>query len=120
MSNTEGVILASGARTTTQTSADLYNADARGVTVWLDVTAGSTLLLTLTIEGKDPASGKYVVLLSGASVTGVSTNMYTVHPAITETANIDAAVCVPFTWRVKVTHNNANSATYSVGYSLLG
>lgn len=120
MSNYDGTALASAARTATTNSADLGNPDARGVMVFFDVTAGATLLLTLSIEGKDPASGKYVSLMSGASVTGVATNMYVLHPAITETANVDAAVPLPATWRIKVTHGNATSTTYTVGYSLLG
>lgn len=120
MSNQDGIILASAARTTTQTSADLYNADARGVIVFFNVTAGAVLSLTVTIQGKDPASGTYYTLLSGAAETGVIARNYTVHPAITETANVDAAVVLPFTWRVVVTVGNATSATYSVGYSLVG
>lgn len=121
MSNYDGIALASAARTATTASADLGNPDARGVMIFLDLTAFVTAAsLTLSIQGKDPASGKYVTLLSGAAVTTVSTNVYTVHPAITETANVDAAVPLPATWRVNVVHGNANSTTYSVGFSLLG
>lgn len=121
MSNTDGTAIASAAFTATQNSADLYNSDGRGVVVTLDVTAIVTApSITLSIEGKDPASGKYYTLLSGAAVTTVSTNRYRVHPAITETANVDVADLVPFVWRVRIVHGNANSITYSVGYTLVG
>lgn len=121
MSNVDGTAIASGAYTATQNSADLYNADGRGVVVTLDVTAiVSAPSITLSIQGKDPASGKYYDLLSGAAVATVSTNRYRVHPAITETANVDASDLVPFTWRVRVVHGNANSITYSIGYTVVG
>lgn len=121
MSNQEGIALASAARTATTSSADLYNVDGLGVLVILDVTAiTATPSLTVSVQGKDPASGKYVTLFTGAAVTTVSTNTYVVYPGVTETANVDAAVPVPRTFRITVTHADADSATYSVGYSTIG
>jgi hypothetical protein len=118
MSNKAGTALASAARTTTTASGDISNPDGRGVWVVLDLTAFTTAAsLTLSIQGKDPASGKYVTLFTSAAVTTVSTNAYVVYPGITETANVDASVPVPKTFRVNVVHGNANSTTYSVGYS---
>lgn len=121
MSNYSGTALASAARTATTASADINNPDSVGVMVFLDLTAFTTAAsLTLSIQAKDPASGKYVTLLTGAVVSTVSTVVYTVHPAVTETANVDVAAPLPATWRVNVVHGNANSTTYSVGFSLLG
>ena len=121
MSNQEGTALASAARTATNSSADLYNPDGLGVLIWLDVTAIVTApSITLSLQGKDPASGKYTTLFTGAAVTTVSTTTYVVYPGVTETANVDAAVPVPRTFRVTVTHANGNSITYSVGYSTIG
>lgn len=118
--NVEGTALASAARTTSTQSADLTNYNGRGVRVWLDVTAiTATPSITLAIEGKDPASGKYKTMLTGAAVTTVSTNEYVVYPGVTETANVDASTPLPRTWRVNVTHGDADSITYSVGYCLI-
>lgn len=115
----DSTILASAARTTTQTSADFTNVDARGVKVVLDMTTVGTGNVTLTIQGKDVASGKYYTLLAGVAVTTNSTNVYTVFPGATITANVSANDTLPHTWRVQVVANNANSAVYSVGASTL-
>ncbi len=114
--NTDNISLVpSAAYTTTQTSADQTNQRCRGVVVVLDMTAVGTGSVTLTIQGKDPVSGKYYTLLAGAAVTTNSTNVYRVYPGLAAAANATANDVLPKTWRVVVTANNANSATYSVG-----
>ena len=115
----EVTILASAGRTTTQTQADQTNPYARGIQVILDMTVVGTGSVTLEIDGKDPASGKYYALLTGAAVVTNVTNVYRVYPGLTAAANATASDNLPRTWRVKVTANNANSATYSVGAVLL-
>jgi hypothetical protein len=115
----EVTVLASLARTTTQTQADQANVGGRGIVVVLDMTAVGTGSVTLTIQGKDPASGKYYTLLAGAAVTTNSTNVYRVYPGLTAAANATASDVLPRTWRVLVTANNANSAVYSVGAVVL-
>jgi hypothetical protein len=112
-------ILASGAQTTTQTQVDQTNTNYRGIKVVLDMTTVGAGSVTLTIQGKDPTSGKYFTLLAGAAVTTNVTNVYTVYPGLTAVANVTANDVLPNTWRILVTANNANPATYSVGASLL-
>jgi hypothetical protein len=112
-------LLASGARTTTQTSADLANTNARYLHVILDMTVVGTGSVTVTINGKDPASGKYYLLLAGAAVVTNVTNIYKVGVGLTAAANAAANDVVPATFQIVVTANNANSATYSVGYNLI-
>src|SRR5487761_2323202 len=114
--NQDGIALvASAARTTTQTSADQTNTNGRGVLVVLDVTVIGTGNITLEIDGKDPVSGKYYTILTGAAVSSNSTTVYRVYPGLTAAANATASDVLPRTWRVKVTANNANAVTYSVG-----
>ncbi len=117
--NREGTALTSAARTTTTSSADLDNPHKNGVHVILDVTeiSGSPSI-TLKVEGKDPASGKYYSILEGAAVTTAGTYVYKVFPGATSAANSVANDIVPKTWRVTVEHANTDSITYSVGYSL--
>lgn len=121
--NTPGsdiTVFASAAQTTTQTQADQTNNSAKGIKVVLDMTnVAASPSVTLEIDGKDIASGKYYSLLTGAAVVTVSTNVYTVYPGLTAAANVTASDVLPHTWRIKVTANNANSGTYSVGASLL-
>jgi hypothetical protein len=117
-SDTGALITATGA-TTTQTSADQTNNTGRGVKVVLDMTAVGTGSVTLTIQGKDTASGKYYTLLAGAAVTTNTTNVYTVYPGAPATANVSANDVLPRTWRVLVTANNVNPASYTVGASVV-
>lgn len=116
----EGVAFASAAHTTTQTQADQTNGGAaRGVIVTLDMTLVGTGSVTLTIQGKDSTSGKYYTLLAGAAVITNVTNTYTVFPGAPVTTNVAANAQLPAVWRILVTANNANTATYSVGFCLL-
>jgi hypothetical protein len=119
LSATDATQIASAAFTTTQTGADQTNSAARGVRVVLDVTSAGTGSVTLAIQAKDVASGKYPALLTGTAVTTNSTNVYVVYPALTPSANAVVSDVLPHTWRVVVTANNANSTTYSVGASYL-
>lgn len=117
--NTDITALASAARTTTLNSGDLTNYNGRGCHVVLDVTNAGTGSITLTIQAKDALSGQYYTLLAGAAVTTVSTNVYKVFPGATAVANAAANDILPRTYRILVTHNNANSITYSVGASII-
>lgn len=117
--NLNVTLLSSAARTTTQTSADQTNFNHTKLIVVFDVTAGTTSLLTLTIDGKDAASGKFYNLLTGAAVATVSTNVYTLALGVTGVANTTVNAFVPRLFRIVVTAGNGNSITYSVGYSLV-
>lgn len=112
------LISASGV-TTTQTGADQTNHNGRGVIVTLDMTVVGTGSVTLEIDMKDPVSGKYVALLTGAAVITNTTNLYTVYPGAPATANVSANAPLPRTWRVKVVANNANATTYTVAASVI-
>jgi hypothetical protein len=116
--DTAALINAAGA-TTNQTSADQTNYNGRGVQVVLDMTNVGTGSVTITIQGKDAASGKYYPLLVGAAVTTNGTNVYTVYPAALATANVSANAPLPRVWRVLVAANVANAATYTVGASVI-
>lgn len=117
--NLDVTLLASAARTTTQTSADIVNYSGRGIKVTLDMTVVGTGSVTLTINYKDPASGKYILLLAGVAVITNITSIYTIYPGLPVTANVSVNDILPRTFQIVVTANNANSATYSVGYSII-
>jgi hypothetical protein len=117
--NNDLTLLASAARTATLQSSDQTNYNGRGLHVVLDVTSAGTGSITLTIQAKDVLSGKYYTLLAGAAVTTNSTNVYKVYPGFPATANVSANDLLTRTWRIDVTHNNANSITYSVGASVI-
>lgn len=117
--NIEATLLASAARTTTQTSADIVCYNAEKLIVVLDMTVVGTGSVTVSIQGKDSASGKYYDILVGAAITTNSTNRYRVGKDLASVANSIAQDYLPRVIRIVVTANNANSATYSVGYNLV-
>lgn len=117
--NTNLTIFSSAARTADPTPGDKTNYNAKGIHVVLDVTNAGTGSITLTIQGKDSVSGQYYTILAGAAVSSNSTNVYKVFRGAPVTANVSANDIIPRTFRIIVTHNNANSITYSVGASLI-
>ncbi len=118
--NTEETILASAARTSSVSSSDFTNFNAKGIKVVIDVTADpAAASVTFDIEGKDPISGNYYSLLTSAAVTAVGTTVLTVFPGIAETANLKASDILPRTYRVTATHADGDSITYSVSGALV-
>jgi hypothetical protein len=96
------------------------NLGARGIKVVAVTTVIGTGSVTVTIQGKDRASGTYYTLLAGAAIVTNTTNIYTVYPSgIAAVANVTAVDALPDIYRVTVTANNANPATYTVGWSTL-
>jgi hypothetical protein len=116
-----GIAFSSAARTASSNSADLTRpTGARGVRVWIVETAhASSPSVVFTITAKDPASGAYSTLLASVAVTGEGTTTLTIYPTLTGSANVIAQMAMPKTWRIEAAHGNANSITYSVGFSYL-
>ncbi len=85
--------------------------------------------LALSLELRDPASGKHVPLTAfavtkKASELGAGTTLaYTIYPGAAETAAVGShevmALALPGKWRVKVTHSAGGKWAYTVGASKL-
>lgn len=92
-------------------SADLQNPNCRGVVVFVDLTAGSgtSPTLTVTIQGKDPASGKYYTLLASSALAVTSSTQLTVYPGVTASANVSASMVVPSQWRISTAIGGSNT-----------
>lgn len=82
--------------------ADQINPSRRGLKLVIDITAitGTTPSLTVTIQGKDPVSGKYFNILASAALTATGTTVLTVYPGLTAAANVTANDVLPRNWRV--------------------
>ena len=83
-------------------SADLVNPVQRGVRIGINVTAisGTSPTLTVTIQGKDVASGVYYTILASAAITATGFTSLVVYPGITLVANETADGPLPNTWRI--------------------
>lgn len=99
------ILAAAGAISANGNSGDQPNNGGRGIKVVVDITAlsGTTPTLTVVIEYKDPASGKYVMLLTSAVLSTIATTELTVYPGAAVTANVSASNNLPKTWRVRWT-----------------
>lgn len=121
-------LLSSVARTATANSADqVAQSDQRGVTLILDITKApeNADTLTVSIQGRDPVTGKYVTLTAftaskkGEELGEGATLAFTLYPAAAETAATGdhevQALPLPSRWRAVVTHSGEGSWTYSLG-----
>lgn len=109
-------ILASASRTTTQTSDDYQGGTALHLIV--NMTTVGTGSVTPKIQGKGNL-GTYYDILVGSAITTDGVNVLKVGVGLAPVANGSAADFLPSTWRVVVTANNANAATYTVSASVL-
>ena len=113
--NVASTLLASAARTATVSSADQTFYNQRGVRVSIDVSlAAAGVSIVPAIQVKDPVSGVYTAVLTGAAIVAAGHVEMVVYPGITAAASLAAAMAMARTWRVTMTHATADSATYSV------
>lgn len=118
--NLATTLFPSAARTSTSLqSADQTNNYGSAIHCVLDTTAYTSGNITMTIQGKDKASGKYYTLLTGGSVSSISTNVYKVGPGFPVTANVSANDMLPTAWRVSIAGAATPISTYSVGCSVV-
>lgn len=98
---------------------DLQNVNASGLTVVVDITAitGTSPTLTVTIQGKDVASGKYYTILAGAALTATGTTVMRIYPGIIQAnTNVIASLLVPEWFRISYTIGGTTPAvTATVG-----
>lgn len=126
MSTRDGVLLASAARTVLQTGEWQSSGGYSHLILLLDFTVDAVSAdLTLTLQGRDPASGDpFNVWTAAAAASAVAMFAYGLGPglltsvkeAMTDVGN----VIIPATWRVNVAVGDSNEATYSLGYILSG
>ena len=114
-------IYASAARTATLTGDDNKKVSGNhGCKVVIDVTVVPGVETTqLTIEAKDPASGKYYTVLSEVASAATRTVVLTVQPGGAITANVAANDSLPDIYRIRVIHSASGSHTYSVSVTEL-
>lgn len=127
-----GTLLKSEGRTATTGSVDaIAQTGQRGVLLTLDITEAPATeeTLTLEVEARDPASGKYVPITAfkaskkGEELGAGATLAFTLYPGALETEAVAdhevMALPLPRKFRVKVTHSGAGEWKYSVGASPL-
>ena len=124
-------LLASEARTATTASDDVRTTVGDGgALLTLDITKAPNTAetLTLQVEAKDEASGKYVPITAFAA-TKEARNSQPARPSPSRSTPQPQrrhrwelrrqASPIPRHWRAKITHSAAGSWTYSLGYQPL-
>jgi len=122
--NEEITLLASAARTASLFSPDQENYNARGVMISVDVTAiVDTPAITLYVRAIDPTIGGDSNIVIFGAITTVSRNRFLVYPGAVETIAESTlqvqGIALPRKWRIYMSHNDADSITYSVGASYI-
>jgi hypothetical protein len=115
----DGALNIPAGATTNQTGPDMTSPTARGLKVVVNVTNAGTGSITVTIQGKDKASGTYYTILASAAIAANGVTVLSVYPGAAVAANVSANDSLPATWRILVTANNANPISYTVGFSTL-
>jgi hypothetical protein len=114
------VVFPLAARAATVSSSDIVNDFGKMCHVYIKITSiTASPSIVFTIEGKDATSGDYYTILTAAAMTTATTKILRVGPGLTASANLIVNDLLPRTWRVTATHADADSATYSVGASVL-
>lgn len=120
--NVDGIsLLALTAANANVSGADQSNHFNSGIVVVVDITAisGAGASLVITIEGKDPVSGKYYTILASAALTATGTTVLRVYPTLTAAANLTINSILPKTYRVRATIAGTTPAvTATVGGAL--
>ncbi len=108
--------------TTGTTGGDQDGTRHKGALVFVDITAitGTSPTLTVTLEGKDEASGQYYTILASAAFTATGFTVLRVYPGLTAAANLVATDVLPPHWRVKTTIGGTGpSVTATVAAALI-
>jgi hypothetical protein len=128
MNNQSGILLASAARTSSAVAPVQTNYNARGLVLFLNVTAASgSSGLIVQLLGIDPVSGSAVQFptKNGTRVAATGSLLYVWYPGIAEVAAqanslmSASSMAVPRTWEAIVNAGDATSYTYSLGYSYI-
>ena len=119
-----GTLLASAARTATCYSEKQTNDKGyKGIWIYFDATVEvATAQVTPSIEALNPATKEWEAWLSATAITAVGETSWVIYPdgpgSVISPTDEDRAP-IPYTWRLKMTHADADSLTYSVGYQYL-
>lgn len=130
--SSNGVIFPSAVRTNTggvaadgiYDSAELFNANWRGVRLYINRTV-ATGTLTVSVQGKDPLTGAWIALtgFTTATLTSAIATTLTIYPGIvtvagTGTTSTEFNGVLPCSWRVHAVVAT-NTTTWSIGAEYL-
>lgn len=118
--NVQGTLLASAQRNADTDTATMTNYNAKGVMLFLRISATSGtggLKPILILDG--PVEGSIWYLTAGSAQTATALYVYTIYPGVTSGGTERFSAPLPRTWKVRIQHQDASNYTYSLGYSYI-
>lgn len=104
-----------GLKTGASALPDILLSGGKYLQLILDLTVvGGAGTVTATIQGFDPASGKFYSILASAALAAVATTVIRVGPSLTTAANTVANDFMPLTWSLQLVVAG-NAVTFTVG-----
>ena len=103
-------------------SADQTNYNGRGLQLGINITAitGTSPTSTVTVQGKDTASGQYYTLLQSTALAAVGYTNLSIYPGLTAAANSVANQLLPRTFRILYAIGGTTPAiTATIGASVI-
>jgi hypothetical protein len=114
-------VLPSAARTVAPQPQLITNQGGRMMHLVVDVTAVSgTSSLTVAVDYEDRASLKWVNILTALPFTAIETRELSIGPGLAAAPNVSANHMLPLSLRVRLTHGDSSSTTYSIGATIGG
>jgi len=115
-----GIILPVAARTALATGKTITNrGGGTELLVFIDIALDpAAAAVTFLIDGLDVASGNWYNILTSAALAATGKTILRVSTRLTASANLIAKDIVPHEFRGRTTVADADSMTYSMGYSL--
>lgn len=92
-----------------------YSCPTGAAYFFVNITAGSTLLIQLGVQTQDPATGAWYDVITEANLTGVISASYVYGAGTSTGATASHTIRFPAVFRIRMYHGNANAATYTVG-----
>ena len=119
--NTEGALLASSVRATDTNSANQTNYNARGVLIYINVSAvaaGETVVPKLYL--RDTTSSVDFLIWTGAAIDATGLKAYLFYPGTVSTRYTQAVdIAISRSWYLTMDHSASGNWTYSASYSYI-
>lgn len=94
----------------------IYSCPSGSAAFFLNITAGTTLLIQIGVQFQDPATGTWIDYAIHTAATGVGLTGLIISPQQPAVSAFNVSLAkMPPVFRIRMYHNNANSATYTVG-----
>lgn len=98
----------------------VVNTQGKACHLIMDITAVPGVdTVTVTIQGRDPTSGKLYTILQSAALVAAATTVLRVGPGLPATANLSANDVLPKEVVIDFNHSAASNFTYSAGLHIV-